>query len=318
VTTIPRHATVLRAAELYYLENLTMDAISQTLGCSRATVSRLVSEARSTGLVEVIVHRKGRAAATLERLVGERFGVSVTVVAPPPDVSDSDRLRHAAAQGATLLRTHLAPDLTLGVLWGVTVSTLARSLSPGVVPGLRIVQIGGAGNTFSAGAEYASGTLSRFGAALGARVHHFPVPAFFDSPATRDAVWAERSMQRVLRLQQHANLAVFSVSALGGRIPGHLYRAGYLRRDELQALADQGVVGDLGTVFLRADGTSASVELNNRASGLPIDVLKSIPRRICVAVGSAKTAILRAALLAGAITDLVIDGGAAELLAQDR
>ena len=317
MTTVPRQASVLRAAELYYLENQTMDAISQILGCSRATVSRLVSEAKSAGLVEIIVHRKGRAAAMLERLIGERYGVSVTVVAPPPDATESDRLRHVAAQGAALLRTQLAPDLTLGVLWGVTVSALARSLSPGVVPGMQVVQIGGAGNTFSAGAEYASGTLARFGAALGARVHHFPLPAFFDSAATREVVWSERSVQRVLRLQQRANVAVFSVSALGGRVPGHLYRAGYLQRDELQSLANQGVVGELGTVFLRADGTSSSIALNDRASGLPIDALRLIPRRICVGVGRTKAAILRAALVAGAVTDLVVDDGAAERLAED-
>jgi len=197
------------------------------------------------------------------------------------------------------------------------VSALARSLSPGVVPGMQVVQIGGAGNTFSAGAEYASGTLARFGAALGARVHHFPLPAFFDSAATREVVWSERSVQRVLRLQQRANVAVFSVSALGGRVPGHLYRAGYLQRDELQSLANQGVVGELGTVFLRADGTSSSIALNDRASGLPIDALRLIPRRICVGVGRTKAAILRAALVAGAVTDLVVDDSAAERLAED-
>ncbi|MGY4653301.1 sugar-binding transcriptional regulator [Mycobacterium sp. URHB0021] len=316
MTTIPRHATALRAAELYYVDNLTMDAISQSLGCSRATVSRLISEARSAGLVEIIVHRKGRAAATLERVIAERYGVTVTVVAPPPDASDSDRLRHAAAQGATLLRTHLAPDQTLAVFCGDTVSTLARSLSPGVVPGLQIVQVGGTGNTFSSGAEYASATLGRFGAALGARVHHFPVPAFFDSAQTREAVWAERSVQRVLRLQQRADLAVFSLSTLGGRVPGHLYRAGYLQRDELRSLTEQGVVGELGTVFLRADGTTAFVDLNNRSSGLPIESVRRISRRLCIAVGGEKADIIRAALLAGAVTDLVVDDAAAELLAQ--
>jgi deoxyribonucleoside regulator len=315
VTSISRHATALRAAELYYLDNLTMEAISQSLGCSRATVSRLISEARSAGLVEIVVHRKGRAAATLERVIGELYGVGVTVVAPPPDASDSDRLRHAAAQGAALLRSHLAPDQTLGVLCGDTVSVLARSLSPGVVPGLQIVQIGGTGNTFSSGAEYASATLGRFGAALGARVHHFPVPAFFDSPQTRDAMWAERSVQRVLRLQQRADLAVFSLSTLGGRVPGHLYRAGYLQRDELRSLADQGVVGELGTVFLRADGTTAAVDLNDRSSGLPVERVRQIPRRLCIAVGSEKADIIRAALLAGVITDLIVDDAAAELLA---
>ena len=88
-------------------------------------------------------------------------------------------------------------------------------------------------------------------------------------------------------------------------------------RDELQSLANQGVVGELGTVFLRADGTSSSIALNDRASGLPIDALRLIPRRICVGVGRTKAAILRAALVAGAVTDLVVDDSAAERLAED-
>jgi deoxyribonucleoside regulator len=309
-----RTATVLRAAEMYYLEQKTMDTIAEALGVSRATVSRMISEARTSGLVEITVHRDRRAAATLERLITERYHVDVTVVAPPENATDTDRLRHAAAQAGTVLRASLAPDLSIAVAWGATVATMARSLSPGVVPGLQIIQMSGAGNTFSSGAEYAAGTLGRFGAAFGARVHHFPVPAFFDKASAREALWNERSVQRILRLQERANLAVFSVSALDARIPGHLYRAGYLQRDDLRELLDRGVVGELGTVFLRADGSSDSIQLNARSTGLPIETLKRIRRRLCVAVGAAKAPIIRAALCAGAITDLVVDDEAAELL----
>jgi deoxyribonucleoside regulator len=304
----------MRAAEMYYLEQMTMDAIADTLGCSRATVSRMISEARTSGLVEITVHRHRRAAATLERLIAERYHVDVTVVAPPENATDTDRVRHAAAQAANVLRANLAPEISIAVAWGATVATLARSLSPGVVPGLQIIQMSGAGNTFSSGAEYAAGTLGRFGAAFGARVHHFPVPAFFDSASAREALWTERSVQRVLRLQERANLAVFSVSALDNRTPGHLYRAGYLQRDDLRQLADAGVVGELATVFLRADGSSDSIPLNVRASGLPVETLKRIRRRLCVAVGAAKAPIVKAALLAGAVTDLVVDDAAAEPL----
>ena len=310
----PRAASVLRAAEMYYLEHQTMDAIAETLHVSRATVSRMISEARSAGFVEITVHRHRRAAATLEPLIAKRYNVDVTVVAPPENANETDRLRHAAAQAATVLRANLAPDLAIAVAWSGTVATLARSLSPGVVPGLQIVQVSGAGNTFSSGAEYAAGTLGRFGAAFGARVHHFPVPAFFDTASAREALWNERSVQRVLRLQERANLAVFSLGALDSRIPGHLYRAGYLQRDELRHLADRGVVGELGTVFLRADGSSDSISLNARSSGLPIESLKRIRRRLCVAVGADKAPIIKAALLAGAVTDLVVDDAAAELL----
>ena len=314
MTETSRAATVMRAAEMYYIEQMTMDAIGEALGCSRATVSRMISEARTSGLVEITVHRDRRAAATLERLIAERYHIDVTVVAPPKSANDTDRVRHAAAQAADVLRANLAPDMSVAVAWSGTIATVARSLSPGVVPRLQIIQMSGAGNTFSSGAEYAAGTLGRFGAAFGARVHHFPVPAFFDNASTREAVWNESSVQRVLRLQERASLALFSVGALVSQIPGHLYRAGYLDRDDLRQLADSGVVGELGTVFLRADGSSDSIPLNARSSGLPIEKLKGIRRRLCVAVGADKAAIIKAALEADAVTDLVVDDALAEPL----
>jgi DNA-binding transcriptional regulator LsrR (DeoR family) len=67
-------------------------------------------------------------------------------------------------------------------------------------------------------------------------------------------------------------------------------------------------------VFLRSDGSTDSIQLNARSTGLPIETLKRIRRRLCVAVGAAKAPIIQAALCAGAITDLVVDDEAAELL----
>src|SRR5690606_17556454 len=45
----------LWAARKYYLHGVTMDTIARELGASRSTVSRLLSYARETGLVEIRV-----------------------------------------------------------------------------------------------------------------------------------------------------------------------------------------------------------------------------------------------------------------------
>ncbi len=44
-----RTQQALRAAHLYYLQDLTMDAIADELGTSRSSVSRLLKYARDTG-----------------------------------------------------------------------------------------------------------------------------------------------------------------------------------------------------------------------------------------------------------------------------
>ncbi|WP_449402357.1 sugar-binding domain-containing protein, partial [Escherichia coli] len=75
----------------------------------------------------------------------------------------------------------------------------------------QIVQLNGAANPVTSGVRYASDILTRFGQAFTARTEQFPVPAFFDRASTREAMWQETSIRRVLQVQKEMNLAVFSL-----------------------------------------------------------------------------------------------------------
>lgn len=75
------------------------------------------------------------------------------------------------------------------------------------------MQLNGAANTRTSGVDYAGNLISRFADAFDARVHHFPVPAFFDYAETRRAMWRERSIARVLDMQRRADIALFLVGA---------------------------------------------------------------------------------------------------------
>lgn len=100
---------------------------------------------------------------------------------------------------------------------------------------------------------------------------------------------------------------ISSVGTVGSDIPGHLYRAGYLERSDLEDLRERGVVGDIGAIFVRADGSWDEIPLNERSSGMPLSELNLIPRRLLVATGRGKAEAVRAALLARAFTDVVLD-----------
>ena len=47
---------LVHISELYYQQELSQQEISQIMGISRPTVSRLLDEAKETGVVEVIIH----------------------------------------------------------------------------------------------------------------------------------------------------------------------------------------------------------------------------------------------------------------------
>ena len=77
----------------------------------------------------------------------------------------------------------------------------------------------------------------------------------------------ERSMRRVLDMQSHLDIALFGVGSPFADIPSHVYIGGYLEPEDYQTLSEHGVVGDVATVFFRADGSTDGIELNARATG---------------------------------------------------
>src|SRR3954453_9402608 len=197
--------------------------------------------------------------------------------------------------------------MELGIAGGTTLLIVARYLGPQPTPGNAVVQLNGAANMRTSGIEYASDLISSFGTAFGAAVHHFSVPAFFDYPDTKAAMWRERSIRRVLDVQHRADIALFSVGAVAGAVPSHVYSAGYLDEADERLLHEEGVVGDVCTVFLRADGSYQDVPLNARATGPTPDELHRVPRRVCVVAGDNKVVPLLAALRSGVVTDVVTD-----------
>jgi deoxyribonucleoside regulator len=198
-------------------------------------------------------------------------------------------------------------DMILGVAWGTTLGAIAKHLGKKPTRGSSVVQLNGAANNRTSGMDYAGGLISQFGDAFDARVHLFPVPAFFDFAETREAMWLERSVARVLDVQRKADIVLFSIGAVAGEVPSHVYSAGYLDREDIETLESEGVVGDVCTVFLRADGTYDDLSLNERATGPTPAELRQVPRRVCAVAGDSKVLPLLAALKAGVPTHLVLD-----------
>jgi deoxyribonucleoside regulator len=310
----PRNLDALRAAQLYYLQDQTMESIARELRTSRSSVSRLLSHARATGLVEIQVKSPLDQTNQLQRDLHERFAITSHIVPLAGQVSDVDRLERVAITAARLLVQFVDSNMILGIAWGSTISALSRHLVVKETTNSQIVQLNGAGNTQSTGIDYSSEILQRFGAAFGATVQQFPVPAFFDKSSTRDAVWEERSTKRIVDLQRRMDVALFGVGSPFAEVPSRVYIGEYLEPEDFESLSGSGVVGDVATVFYREDGTSNDIPMNDRGSGPALKILRRAARRIGVVSGVSKLPALRGALAAGLMTDLITDDGTARAL----
>ncbi|GEO95469.1 sugar-binding transcriptional regulator [Kocuria turfanensis] len=300
-------AELHHAAELYYVQGMTMEAVADRFGVSRPTVSRMLQAARDRGIVRISLSAPPDAGHDLSHRLREAFGVTVHVTGTPRGATDPQRLESVARSAAGLLGEWFGDGMTLAVAWGTTTSAIAGHLHPKTTRDTLVVQMNGAFSARSPGAAQSSALLGRMSTAFGAALLPFPTPAFFDNVQTRMLMWQESSVRRVLAARNGADLAVFSVGAFRGPMISQVYSNGYLSDEDFRELAAQRVVGDVCTVFLREDGTYADLDLNRRASGPTPMELRRIPRRLCVVAGDHKVPGVVGALRAGVVTDLVID-----------
>lgn len=309
-----RTQAAYEAAVMHFVQGETMESIARRLSVSRSTVSRLISEAKDSGLVRVTIHPPQAAASELQNSIAEMFDVRVKVVPVPFGVNETRRLNAVAQVAAIMVSNLMKPDTIIGVAWGNTVAALVDHLVPRPARGSIAVQLNGAANASTTGVPYAGALMEEFGKAFGSDIQYFSVPAFFDYTQTRDALWRERSINSVRETQKKADIALFGIGSMTSKSPSLVYSGGYLSPDEIRELREDGVVGDICTVLLRGDGSWEDLEINSRASGPTPTDLKQIPQRIGVVSGTDKIAATVAALRAGVITDLVIDENSAELL----
>ena len=122
----PRTPAALQAANLYYLQDLTMDAIAAELRTSRSSVSRLLTFARESGLVEITVHSPLDHGSHLEDEVRRRFKVSAHVVPMPEGISEIDRLERVAMTAGRLIPSFIDSNMIVGLAWGSTLSAISR------------------------------------------------------------------------------------------------------------------------------------------------------------------------------------------------
>ncbi|MFE4948591.1 sugar-binding transcriptional regulator [Leifsonia sp. NPDC056665] len=305
----------LKAGHLYYMQDLTMEAIAHEMHTSRSSVSRLLSYARASGLVTIQIAQPHEGATRVQQDLHARYGIGAHIVPMPSAISDVDRLERVAISAARILDRFIDSNTTVGVAWGSTMSALSRHLIPKDLHNVEFVQLNGAGNTYTTGVLYASEILRRFGDTYSGTIQEFPVPALFDDPQTKQAMWRERSTRRILDIQERMDVALFGLGSPFSEVRSHVYAGGYLDADDYASLDTSRVVGDVATVFFREDGSHHGIPLNERASGPDIDLIKRVPRRVCIVSGPSKVHSLRGALAAGLITDLIVDEGTARALA---
>lgn len=302
----------IRAAELYYEENLTQEEIGRSLQITRWKVGRLLTQAKEQGFVRIeILHSRARR-PQLERRLRDERGLADAVVVSQVGVRSEDELQqrvaHAAADHLAALRP--APRV-LGVSWGRTLSDVAHHLRDGWSSHTDVVQING-GVSMSARPGTAAAIAVSIAQKGGGNAALLPSPAILEHRSTKEAIEADRVVARILDIARSADAYLFSAGAADHRSV-HV-DSGYLAPSDIDRLVDAGAVGDVVGRYIDADGRVVDDGLDARTVGLSLDELRRARVAIAAIAGEPKRAVAAAVVGSGLCTVLVTDESTARHL----
>jgi DNA-binding transcriptional regulator LsrR (DeoR family) len=295
-----------KVSKLYYELGLTQDEIVGKLQLSRSKVSRLLQQARDTGVVKITVLSPPGVFPDLEVQMENRFSLQdvIVVEAREPDSQAAVSRELGIAAAAYLHRTIKEKDV-IGISWGSTLSCMVDAIQPRLVPNAQVVQvIGGLGRPESE--VHATDLCRRLARLLGCRLTLLPAQGIVDSQRVKEVILSDSHVQRALELFPRLTIAVLGI---GSPTPESvLIRDGsILDREDLEEFLQKGGVGDSALRFFDLDGRPVRSEIDERVIGISLDQLTRVDRVVGVAGGPQKIQALRGALLGRLINVLITD-----------
>ena len=309
-----RSRLLIEAARLYYEHNLNQAQIATKLDVSRPGVSRLLQEARDTGIVKIQIVDPGARGTRLESSLREKFGLKHAIVVPS-DKQDTVLKSRMGSALITLFDQLLTENTTLGVSWGSTLQAATEHLKPRLVKNMTVVQLNG-GVSKAELDTHATEIAGRMGENYQAIPYLLPLPAIVDTAELKKAIISDRNIAKTLKLAREADIAVFTVGAFGSK--SVLVQADYFEEAEVQALIQAGAVADICSRLIKADGSICSPELDDRTIGIELAELKARPFSIAVAGGLNKAQAIRAGLAGGYFISLITDEDVARQLLDEE
>lgn len=305
---------ITRVAHMYYEENNKQSQISEILGMSQATVSRLIQRAAKEGIVRFSISVPPGIYLDLENSIKAKYAIKDIVVADCSEDNEQTANTAIAAAAAFWLETSLGENEVIGISsWSSTLHLMLKSLHPlKNKNAVKIIQLlGGMGlakaqmraTEFAVGLAHATCSTAQL----------LPAPCITSSHESRNILMEEEQVKKVIGQFSDVTLAMVGIGSI---LPSEnlVYSGNSFSNSELDNLANNGAVGDILLRFFDDTGHAIKGDIDERVIGMPLENLKQVSRIVGVAGGNNKIGAVDAALRGKLLTTLITDRFTAEKL----
>lgn len=296
---------LIEIATLYYYDGLTQMEIAKRFGISRSNVSRLLTEARNRGIVEIKVKQKIPLDYNLQKEITSRFSLKDVRILKSLGLDYKEMLKKLGAIAASYLKTILERVSIIGISWGTAIYEVVNAFESEFYQNIEVIQmIGGIGaeNPDIDGTELAR----RLAEKVGGRYRYLHAPLIVENADIKKAIMMEKNVKEALQKVKKADVAIVGIGSTDPTVSS-LVRSGYLNKKELNEIRKLGAVGDICAKHFDINGNLCQIDLNERVIGIGTDVLKDISYVIGVTGGKAKASAILGVLRGGYINVLISD-----------
>jgi DNA-binding transcriptional regulator LsrR (DeoR family) len=305
---LPRdRALLVKAARMYYEAELSQDQIAAEIGVSRSNVSRMLTDARSQGIVQIKIVEHAMRDSILEARLLEILPIKHIRVAR--NIDGIDETAAVGMLAAEALSERLKPNATVAISWGTTLQAMVNALEPEYLPGVKLVPMVG-GMTALSSSSSGDDLIRVMATKLSATYQNVLAPAVVSSAEVRNAFSAEPTVQAVLETAAEADIAVVGIGSARSSSTMELLHGAGLPESTQNSLLHE-MAGDIAARFYSIDGQEVDHGWNDRIIGVQLAQLRRIPFVIGAAAGSAKATAVIGAIHGGLINEAVISSSTA-------
>jgi deoxyribonucleoside regulator len=302
---------LIEIARAYYEQGHDQDMIAQSMGISRSQVSRYLTQARESNLVQIRVVSPQDRMGLLEHEISEKFPNLKEAVVVPAFKTSQDILRKTIGRVAAAYFAQLIiPGMNICLGSGRTLREVVYYLRPNQIPNISIIQA--MGNVGHEAMQIDFNDIARETArAFSARVIYLNSPAILGSGNVNELVRDNPTINQALQIARAADIFLFGVGSMESDLI--FTRNDMIKPNELEQLRARGAVGDICARFFDVQGKEIESDFSARIVGIELTDLLKASNSFCVAGGGDKVLALIGAMKGGFIKTLVTD----EQTAQD-
>ncbi|ARP63268.1 sugar-binding transcriptional regulator [Mesorhizobium sp. M7A.F.Ca.CA.001.09.2.1] len=292
----------IRAAWMYFVEQMTQNEIADVLGVGRVTIVRMLADARARNEVKITIESELSEIVRLERALEKTFGLQQALVAPL-SAADADPIPAISAKTGSFLSDTMKSGMRVGVGWGQTLFSSLPFISAKSLTDFKVISLlGGVGVVRRVNpAEFAW----RFAQIFQGDGYLMPTPAVVDSVETKIALIERCGLQEIFEMADVLDAVLLSVGGIASATT--FSRGGFLKEADREALLARGAVGDLLFHFFDRNGDLVDHPVNSHVMSVDVDRLRKAPIRILTSGGEEKTEALLGAMTLIAPTILITD-----------